>query len=65
MSKQPPAETSPQQLVLDLHVPKSVESSAACNAAVLAFVDSATRSVREKAIERVKSSGIFQLPVQR
>jgi hypothetical protein len=62
MSKQGPAETCPQQLVLDFQGPKPVEHSESSSPKILAFVDQATRVVRERAVQRVKTSGIFSLP---
>jgi hypothetical protein len=62
MSKQGPAETCPQQLVLDFQGPKPVEHPECSGPKILAFVDHATRAVRERAVQRVKTSGIFSLP---
>lgn len=65
MSKQGPAETCPQQLILDLESPKSAGGTIEAAPRVVAFIDSATRSVRQQALERVKSAGIFHLPQTR
>ncbi len=52
---EPPAE----QLGLNLEqTPPPMQKSAA----VISFVDAGTRAVRKEAIERVKSSGIFEPP---
>lgn len=32
---------------------------------VVAFTDSATRSIREEALQRVRSAGIFEIPQQK
>jgi hypothetical protein len=62
MSKQDPAETCPQQLLLDLESPKIGSSGVVSPVRITTFLDATTRNVRQQAIERVKSAGIFQLP---
>jgi hypothetical protein len=61
MSKQVPAETCPQQLLLDLESPKAVSNNVAASPRIAAFVDASTRDVRQQAVERVKAAGIFQI----
>lgn len=60
MSKQETAVTCPQQLALDFQNPGS-ESAAASETKIVLFVDSTTKLIRERAINRVKSAGIFNL----
>jgi hypothetical protein len=60
MSKQGPAETCPQQLILDFSGPKP-EITGGSKSQIIVFVDAATRMVRQQALERVKAAGIFQV----
>jgi hypothetical protein len=55
-----PKDSEPQdgQYRLDLQVKGTFEQTST----IVSFVDSATRDIRREAIERVKKSGIFQLP---
>jgi hypothetical protein len=61
MPKQDSTETCPQQLRLDLDNPKAARINRVEASRVATFTDAATRNVRQHAIERVRSAGIFQL----
>ena len=65
MSKQDPAETCPQQLRLDFQSPKAVSANVVASPKIVSFVDSATRTIRQQAVERVKAAGIFKIPSSR
>jgi hypothetical protein len=65
MSKQGPAETSPQQLRLDLQGPEAVSTRSEAAPKIVTFIDSATRTIRQQAVQRVKAAGIFKVPQSR
>ena len=53
-----PESPAAEQLLLELEQ----ASSPKCGSSIVRFVDAETRAVRQNAIERVKISGIFELP---
>jgi len=62
MSKQETLQPYPQQLSLDFKAQKPTAVSGPQVSKVMGFVDSATLKIRQQALNRIKSAGIFAPP---